>query len=223
MRRTDGRRAAVLVAAIAAALLLAGAAVADKEQIHLTAAGQAAARAAVMQRADLGGASGWTGGPKKPDLSAGTGCANFKPRQSDLVLVGAAETVFKHPGVEFDSEAQVLQTPAMVRLDWQRTVLAPQVMPCLRSNLQKQLTAAEQLVSVRRISFPAVSAYTRAYRTTVDVESASGTTRIFVDLVVIGRRSTEITLMTTAPMVAAGAVRAAELRLAHILVARVAS
>ena len=157
MRRICSRHAAALLAALAAALLLAGAAVADKEQIHLTAAGQAAARAAVMHRADLGGGGGWTGGPKKPDLSSGTGCANFKPKQSDLVLIGAAENVFRHPGVEFDSEAQVLETPAMVRLDWQRTVLAPQVMPCLRSNLEKQLTASERLVSVRRIPFPALS------------------------------------------------------------------
>jgi hypothetical protein len=222
MRRIGSRQAAALLGALAAALLLAGSAVADKEQIHLTAAGQAAARAAVMHRADLGGVGGWTGGSKKPDLSSGTGCANFKPKQSDLVLIGAAETVFKHPGVEFDSEAQVLQTPAMVRLDWQRTVLAPQVMPCLRSNLEKRLTASERLVSVRRIPFPAISGYTRAYRTTVDIKSTSGTTRVFVDLVLIGRHSTEITLTTTAPMVAEGAVRAAELRLARGLAARVA-
>jgi hypothetical protein len=222
MRRIGKRRAGALLGAFAAALLFASVAVADKEQIHLTAAGQAAARAAVMHRADLGGASGWTGGSKKPDLSSGTGCANFKPKQSDLVLVGAAETVFKHPGVEFDSEAQVLQTPAMVQLDWQRTVLAPQVMPCLRSNLAKQLTSSERLVSVRRVPFPAISGYTRAYRTTVDVKSASGTTRVFVDLVLVGRGSTEITLTTTAPMVAEPAVRAAELRLARILTARAA-
>ncbi len=222
MSRIGSRHAAAFLAALAAALLLAGAAVADKEQIHLTAAGQAAARAAVMHRADLGGGGGWTGGSKKPDLSSGTGCANFKPKQSDLVLIGAAETVFKHPGVEFDSEAQVLQTPAMVRLDWQRTVLAPQVMPCLRSNLEKQLTSSERLVSVRRIPFPALSGYTRAYRTTVDVKSTSGTTRVFVDLILIGRSSTEITLTTTAPLVAEAPVRAAELRLAHILVARAA-
>ncbi len=210
-----------LLGALVAALLLAGAAAADKEQIRLTAAGQKAARAAVMQRADLGGAAGWTGGAKKPDLSPGTGCANFRPKQSDLVLIGAAETVFKHPGVEFDSEAQVLQTPAMVRLDWQRTVLAPQVLPCLRSNLKKHLGASERLVSVGRIAFPAVAPYTRAYRTTIDVTTAAGTTRVFVDLVLLGRGSTELTLTTTAPLVAAPAVRGAELRLARLLVSRV--
>ena len=221
MRRVRSRKTIAFLGAVTAALLLASAAVADKEQIHLTGAGQAVARAAVMHRADLGAASGWTGGSKKPNLSSGTGCANFKPKQSDLVLIGAAETVFKHPGVEFDSEAQVLKTPAMVRLDWQRTVLAPQVTPCLRANLEKQLTRAERLVSVRRIAFPAVAPYTRAYRATVDVKSASGTARVFVDLVVLGRGNVELTLTTTAPLVAAPAVRGAELRLARALVARV--
>jgi hypothetical protein len=220
MRGIGKRQTALLAGVLAAALVLAGAAVADKEQIQLTAAGQKAARAAVMQRADLGGATGWTGGAKKPDLSSGTGCANFQPKQSDLVLIGAAETVFKHPGVEFDSEAQVLETPAMVRLDWQRTVLAPQVLPCLRSNLEKHLTASEHLVSAGRLAFPVISGYTRAYRTVVEVKAAAGTTRVFVDLLLIGRGSTEITLTTTAPLVAATAVRAAELRLARILVAR---
>ena len=164
MRRIGTRNTTAILGAFGAALLLAGAATADKEQIHLTAAGQKAARAAVMQRADLGDATGWTGGAKKPDLSPGTGCANFDPKQSDLVLIGAAETVFKHTGVEFDSEAQVLQTPAMVRLDWQRTVLSPQVLPCVRTNIQKHLAASERLVSVGRLAFPAVAPYTRAYR-----------------------------------------------------------
>ncbi len=221
--RIGSRQTVAILGALGAALLLAGAAIADKEQIKLTAAGQAAARAAVMQRADLGGSTGWTGGAKRPDLSSATGCANFQPKQSDLVLVGAAETVFKHPGVEFDSEAQVLQTPAMVGLDWQRTVLAPQVLPCLKSNLAKHLSATERLVSVRQIPFPALAPYTRAYRTIVDVKSGSATARIFVDVVLLGRKSTEITLTTTAPMLAEPAVRGAEQRLARILVSRVAA
>ena len=219
-RFVKARFVKALLGAVGAALLLAGGAMADKEQIHLTAAGQKAARAAVLQRADLGAATGWTGGAKKPDLSPGTGCANFNPKQSDLVLIGAAETVFKHTGVEFDSEAQVLQTPAMVRLDWQRTVLSPQVLPCARSTFQKHLTASERLISVRRVAFPAVSAYTHAYRVIVAVTSGSVTIRIFVDLVLIGRGSTEITLTTTAPLLAEPAVRAAEVRVARILVAR---
>jgi hypothetical protein len=100
-------------------------------------------------------------------------------------------------------------------------VLAPQVTPCLRRNLEHQLTSSERLVAVRRIAFPAIAAYTRAYRATVDVKSAAGTARVLVDLVLLGRANVEITLTTTAPMAAEPAVRGAELRLARVLVGRV--
>ena len=62
-----------------------------KEQIKFNPADQAAARAVVIRRADLG-SSGWVGGPTKPDLSSGPTCANYHPKVSDLVLTGAART-----------------------------------------------------------------------------------------------------------------------------------
>jgi hypothetical protein len=202
--------------AIVAALVLGGAALADKEKVQYTAEGQAAARAAVLTRADLGSAPGWTGGARKPDVNSGTGCPSFQPKQSDLVLIGAAETVWKHTGLEFDSEAQVLQTPEMVRLDWRRTVLAPQVMPCLRRNVAKSLTAAERLVSLQRVAFPRVATYTRLYRTVIELKG----TQVIVDVLLIGRGRTEITLSTTALAAAEPMVKAAELRLARLLVSR---
>jgi hypothetical protein len=52
------------------------------------------------------------------------------------------------------------------------------------------------------------------------VTTGSTTARVFVDLVLLGRGSTEITLTTTAPLLAEPAVRAAEVRLARTLVAR---
>ncbi len=48
---SNRRSAAAIIAVGAAWLLLAGAALADKEQIHLTAAGQKAVRSAVLTRA----------------------------------------------------------------------------------------------------------------------------------------------------------------------------
>jgi hypothetical protein len=213
-------RSRALIGVVASALALAGAALADREKIHLTAAGQAAARAAVVQRADFGSATGWTSTAKKPDLSGSTGCPGFQPRQSDLTVIGAAEVVWKNAGIQVDSEAQVLQTPAMVKLDWQRTVLAPQVLPCLRSNIVKHLPSSERLVSIARVSFPAVATYTRLYRTLIDVTSGSATARVLVDSLLVGHGSTEITLTTTAAYAAAPLVQAAELRLARLLVSR---
>jgi hypothetical protein len=215
-----GRKTWAFVGVAAAALLLVGTALADKEQIHLTAAGQKAAQAAVLTRSDIGTAPGWTRKAKKPDLSSTTGCANFDPKQSDLVLNGAAEVEWSRPGIDFDSEAQVLETPAMVKLDWQRTVLAPQVLPCLRSNFQSHATASEKFVSVTRLAIPAIGTYSRAYRVLLDYTQKGQTVRLFVDVVLVGRGRTEITLTTTAPLAAGTAVKDAELRLVRLLVAR---
>jgi hypothetical protein len=221
LRRSVSRLLIVSALATAAALALALAALADKEQIHLTASGQAAARAAVLRKADLGTSGSWTGGAVKPNLSSSLPCSTFQPKQSDLILNGAARTHWTQPGLSFDSEAQVLQTPHMVTLDWQRTVLAPQLLPCLRSGLGKSVGTSARVVSVTRIPFPHVATYADAIRVLVDVPTASAKVRVFVDVVVLGRGRTEITLTTTAPLVLDASIRPAETRLARILVARV--
>ncbi len=219
MRRAHG---AAVLAATLGALAVAGAALADKEQIHLTAAGNKAARAAVVQRADLGSATGWTGGARKPNLgSSQTTCAGYSPKQSDLVVVGAAETRWKHAGLQFDSQAEVLRTPTMVRLDWKRSVLSSKVVPCLRQTVAKTLPASETLVSVKLLPFPRVATYTRAYRTLIDVKETTGSVRVAVDVVLVGRGSTEITLTTTALEAAGAVVTGAEARLARLLASRV--
>lgn len=222
MRGRVQRCVIVFAAAAGVAASFAAASVVDKEQIHLTKAGQSAARAAVLTKADLGTA-GWTGGAKKPDLSSTPPCPGFRPKQSDLVVNGAAETIFKQPAIQFDSEAQVLQTAHMVRLDWQRTVLAPQVLPCLRTAAAKSAGTSARVVSIRRMAFPRVSTYTNAIRILLDVKTSASTTpvKVFVDLVLVGRGRTEITLTTTAPLLASAAVRAAEVRLASLLASRV--
>jgi hypothetical protein len=210
-----------VAAGVAASVAVAS--IADKEQIHLTNAGQAAARAAVLTKADLGAAPGWTGGAKKPDLSSTPPCPGFRPKQSDLVVNGAAETVFKQPAIQFDSEAQVLQTAHMVKLDWQRTVIAPQILPCLRIAVAKSAGTSAHVTSIRRTAFPRVATFTSAIRILLDVKPSGSTTpvTVFVDVVLVGRGRTEITLTTTAPLLASTAVRAAEIRLARILAGRV--
>lgn len=210
----------VLGLAVVVGLVFVGVAVADKEKIALTKAGQSAAHAAVIRRSDLGTATGWTGGARTPDLSGQMPCASFHPKQSDLVLIGAAQTVWKHAGLEFNSEAQVLKTPTMVQLDWQRTVLAPQTLPCMRSGLARGLGASATLVSLRPLPFPKLATYTHAYRALADVTAATGKVRVLVDMVLVGRGRTEITLSTTAPAAAASVVGPVEIRLARLLVRR---
>ena len=121
----------------------------------------------------------------------------------------------------FDSEVQVLETPRMVRLDWRRSVLAPGVLPCLRSTTTKGLPAGATVVSIKRLPFPHVAPYTAAFRLITDVHAPSGTVRLFVDLVLFGGGRTESSLTATAPYSTRVAVKVAEIRLAKILAARV--
>jgi hypothetical protein len=211
---------ASLLTAGSISLVCAAVATADDEKIQFTKAGQAAARATILKRADLGTSQGWAGSTTKPRLSSKPPCANFDPKQSDLTLIGAAESIWKNSGLQFDSESQVLKTPTMVRLDWQRTVLAPQVEPCLRSALAKQLGSNAHLVSFGRLGFPRVATYTRAYRTLVDVKNGSTTVRVLFDVVLVGKGRTEITLTTSAPYAAESVVSPAEVRLARLLASR---
>jgi hypothetical protein len=210
-----------LAAAALAALATAGAASADVWRIQFTAAGQAAARAVVVTRADLGAASGWAGGSVKPDLSDTPPCAGFHPKQSDLTVTGAAETRWQHAGVQIDSEATVLRTPQMVELDWQRTVVAPQVTPCLREGLAKQVGSSGKLVSFGRVAFPSYAPHTRAYRAVIEVTGAGGPVRVDTDVIVLGKQRTEITLSLVGASANRSVNRRAELVLARKLAARV--
>lgn len=109
----------------------------------------------------------------------------------------------------------------MVRLDWQQSVQAPGAVPCLRSYLLKTSGSHSKLVSFARIAFPHIATYTAAFRVLLDVQAQGKTVRVIVELVLVGRGRTEITLTAIAPAAAQAAVSAATLRLARILVARV--
>jgi hypothetical protein len=213
-----------VVAAIACLFVTTPVALADngnRQKIRFNAADQAAARAAVLRRSDLGSGADWKGGAKKPDLTKTDSCPNYDPKQSDLVLTGIAETQFTQGTLAFDSEVQVLETPRMVQLDWRRSVLAPGVLPCLRTTTTKGLPAGATVVSIRRLAFPRVAPYTAAFRLIIDVHAPSATLRLFVDLVLFGKGRTESSLTTSGPYSARVPVKAAEIRLAKILAARV--
>lgn len=204
--------------ALAAAVALPAAAGAD--QIKFNAHDQAAARAVIIKPADLG--TGWKGGRKKPDLSSITGCSNYHPKSSDLVTTGAAESEYSNSGVDFDSEAEILQTSQMVALDWQRSV-KPALVTCVRQLFAKQLGGKGKLVSAKKIGFPRVATYTADYRV-VFSETANGqTVPIMSDFLIFGKGRTEVTLVTVAPYVARAAVTDAESRLARAMVKRIAA
>jgi hypothetical protein len=109
----------------------------------------------------------------------------------------------------------------MVRLDWQRSVLAPGVLPCLRSMAAKSSPVNATVVSIEKLAFPRIATYTAAFRLVTDVRSSNGKVRILVDIALVGRGRTEIMLTTSAPYNARVPVKASEIRLARILAGRI--
>jgi hypothetical protein len=214
-------RTALLAGALAclAALAAAGSASADRIKVALQDRDQALARSIALKRADIGVGSPWKGGATKPDLSNDLGCKSYDPKQSDLVVTGAAASSLEGPGLKLESHVQILKTPRMVQLDWQRTVTAAPVLPCLRA--QAPNTPQVKLVSLGPVDFPAVARNTICLRAVLDVTTtASGTVRVMVDTVAIGKGRTEITLTTTTRWSVRAAVRPLEVRLARLLASR---
>jgi hypothetical protein len=219
------RRSLAVVVAFAAAIACSGAfaASADKEQHKFNAADQASAKKAVIARTDLG-TTGWSGGAKAPDLTPPTPCANWNPKQSDLVLTGAAESSWKHSGLALDSEVQILQSKQMVALDWQRTVADPNAIKCTEATVKKNLASGTvKFISYKRIAFPHVGTYSRAYLTTVSITSNGQSELLDIEDVLIGAGRAEITLSSTTPAALQAAVASENVVIAKKLVTRATS
>jgi hypothetical protein len=210
-----------LLIALSLVALAAGAAAAatgEKEQIHLTKADQAAAKRAVAARSDLGSGT-WTGGFTKPDLSQSAGCANFHPKQADLVVTGAAEADWSDQGLQLDTQAQILKTPAMVAADWRRTILAPGAVQCLRSRLFKKLGAVT-FVSFRRVIFAPVATNAEAFLMLVDVKTNTAKVRVAVEFVAITHGRTELTIVSVVNNAVQKVVAQIDAQIARAMVAR---
>jgi hypothetical protein len=203
---------------IGALLALAVAGAAQANQIRLNRADQAVARATVVRKADLGG-SGWSGGTKRPDLSSGSGCVAYHPKDSDLGTTGAAETSFTNGPLTFDSEVTLLRTATMVGADWHRSV-RPAALDCLKQLLARELGAKAKIISAARTSISPIARYTANFRVVFDLTAAGQRVRIFVDVLLVGKGRAELTLTTVAPYVARAQVQAAEVRLVRLVAAR---
>jgi hypothetical protein len=215
---TRAALAAVLLAFVAASGASAGAT--DRVHVSFNAADLAAARVSVLRRADLGADGGWTGGTRKPDLSSTMKCAGYAPKQSDLVVTGAAEADYRNVGLQVQSAAEVMRTRAMVASDWRRTVTDPRAFTCLRTMLARTLPSGEKLVSFAHLTFPHVAQYAAAYRAVIGVSGAGQNAQVVADIVVVGRSRTELTLSVEAPARARTGLVAAEARLAKLMLAR---
>jgi len=205
------------VAAVAAGTAVAAAG--ENAQIRVTKADQAAARSAVAARSDLGSGN-WTGGYAKPDLSASPSCADFHPRQADLVVTGAAESQWGDGPLQIKSDAVIMKTRAMVTADWRRTILANGAVPCLRSRLLKELGKGVTFVSFRRVVFAPVTTNAEAFLMLVDLRTNTGKVRLAVEFVAIAQGRTELTMVSIVQNAVQKVVAQIDAQIARQLVAR---
>lgn len=223
MNRTRTRRTAtVLAAAAGAALVLAGAATAEKPVVRYSAADQALAKAVVLKRADLG--AGWKGGAKRPQIEdPAEDCPGWNPKQADLVVTGAAKSEFEQraSALSVTTSVYLLETAEMVRLDWRRTVSTAAALRCIREGLERESDRTTQFVSAKRTPFPKLGATTTRIRTIVNYVSGKTKVPVMVDLVAIAKGRTELSLTVGAPLAARGAVERFEVELARLLLGRV--
>ena len=189
---------------------------ADKQPIRFNAADQAAAKAVLVKANDLG--TGWQGGAKKPDLTPDADCT-FK--RSDLVLTGAAKSEFKTQGASITTESNILQTPAMVAAEWRRSFGSSTYMACARKVVMNSNNASTKFVSFKKVAFPKVAPYSTRYRMVADYANAGNSVRMLVDVVVLGRGRTEISLIVTTPYADRAGADVVERKLAKLLVNRI--
>lgn len=187
----------------------------EKQPIKFNAADQAAAKALTLKATDIG--AGWKGGATKPDLNPDNPCVM---KRSDLLLTGAARSTFKAQGATITSESNLLQSPAMVAADWQRTIGSAKFMACTRGVYMKSDEANVKIVSFTKLPFPKLTRYAARYRLLADYAASGKSVRVLVDMVFLGQGRSEISLLLSTPYADRAAADAAERRLAQILVSR---
>jgi len=233
MHKRTGLTSILLTGCLLIPLSASVAALADngRERIRLNRTDVLAARVATARRSDLRRAgiqpaSGWKGGPVKVDNSPGPPCANFHPKESDLVQTGQARTVWHHGELlTIESEADVLKTPEMVRHDWNRNIDARGFVPCLQSIVATGLPAGVRLVWFDRIRLHHIAPYAAGFRAVLAATIHGHPVYESDDFLAFGRNRTELTLFTVrarlGPPPQGHRATPGEVRLARILLSRV--
>ena len=124
------KQAACSAAVTLLVLALCGTALADNYRFDRVHGDDAVAAAIAVKATDAPTGLKLTGGPTKPDETPDTdSCDGKRPKESDLVITGAAATDLSGTAVSVHSEVELFKTVAMAATDDARQ------MPFLRSSL----------------------------------------------------------------------------------------
>lgn len=118
------RNGSIAAAAVLLVLAFCGAALADNYTYQRTGADDARAAGVTLKAHDFPAQLHFAGGAVKPDETPDTeSCNGYRPKESDLVVSGDAETRFHNPNssVGVDSQVEILKTSAMAATDVKRS------------------------------------------------------------------------------------------------------
>src|SRR5881392_308736 len=89
----------------------------------------------------------------------------------------------------------------MVSVDWRRELTAPGVLSCQRRLLGQSFGPSASVVSFARVRFPHIAPYATEFRGLVELSIGKGKkARFVVDIVLVGRRRSELNLVSLAPL-----------------------
>ena len=99
--------------------------------------------------------------------------------------------------------------------------MAPGILSCQRRLLRESFGPGASVVSFARVPFPRIATYVAEYRAVVELALSKGKkARLLVDLVLVSRRRSELSLVSLAPFAARKQVAAEERRLIRIMLSR---
>jgi hypothetical protein len=203
--------------ALVLALVLAGNALADHldPQKRIRAADQARAKSMLLRQSDLPGFQRQAPSGTDPHLT----CPGLD--ESDLTVTGDAEAPSWAVSVVLvTSSSTVYATQADAATSWRRGTSAAGTR-CLREELGREFARqGTRVVSLRRVSFPALAQRSAAYRLTLEGTAQGQTINAFVDFVVLMHGRAVAGLVVGSALVQPD--RPAELRLARTIAGRMA-
>jgi hypothetical protein len=215
-----------LAAAAAAALVAAAAGSADPldPKIRINSGDQAAAAGVLVTRDDLG--AGWAGGRINPVSLKMPRCPTLQPNFSALTLTGHVESNFNNGngGWQIDTDVTVLKSAKQVTRQF-ALLAKPQLGTCVRYDVLKTTGSDPniKLGLVKRLSFPKVGTFARAYRTTIVVKAGKGTVTVYDDTLMLAKGRTSVWMNFIAPSTEVGPLELREQELAKLLLKRIRS
>ncbi len=183
---------------------------------------QAAAAAVVLTQADLG--QGWAGGALTPTSFKAPTCPAQRPNDGDLTVTAHAEANFHNGngGIQIDSDVEMFPTAKQASARFDRFV-QPKLFTCLQYDLLKSLAGASvTFLKGKRLDFAKLADRTAVFRVPIAYKMGKQTVVIDSDFLYFGQGRTEIYVNVIAPSVQESQLPAFELRLAKLLVKRVA-